>query len=146
VRAMNDTRRASRRTVLTLAAAALAALCAAVVGATAGAKSPAQRFFTSPSRNIECELDNGGGIGQLAYCESINEPRSVRLSSTGSLKICNGTKCLSDGPEQDPILPYGHSVTFGPFHCVSLTSGMKCTLRSTGHGFEISRTAVVRVT
>ncbi|MFG1798508.1 hypothetical protein [Nocardia sp. NPDC049149] len=37
------------------------------------------------------------------------------------------------------VLPYGASITVGPFTCSSAENGVTCTNDSTGNGFQISR-------
>jgi hypothetical protein len=53
------------------------------------------KFFYSPSKNISCEVSSGGERGAYAFCQ---KPRSVTLSEQGTLKVCDGTKCLGDPP------------------------------------------------
>jgi hypothetical protein len=105
---------------------------------------PTQRFFRSPSGNIECELDyEATSVPNRAYCQTQSPAQSVTLSSDGSVKPCSGVSCLGNGPDNESVLSYGRSTTLGPFRCTSTTSGMTCLL-STGQGFEISRSGVAR--
>jgi hypothetical protein len=48
--------------------------------AFAGVKS-----FYSPSNNISCEVSSGGERGAYAFCQSLQKPRSVKLSKQGTL-------------------------------------------------------------
>jgi hypothetical protein len=70
---------------------------------------------------------------------------SVTLHPNGRLDLCHGVKCLGNGPVNATMLAYGRSVTVGPFRCTSLRIGMRCVVRSTGHGFLLSRAGVKRV-
>jgi hypothetical protein len=123
-----------------LAVALLAGSAAA--GASAGTAPATQRFFRSPSGNIECELDHGqAGLANAAYCQTFTPLRSVTLNPAGALKVCSGQGCVGNGPDNEKTLPYGSSTSLGPFRCASLTSGVRCTLAS-GRGFAISRSGV----
>jgi hypothetical protein len=115
-------------------------LCAAPARASATV-----RFFHSPSGNIECQVSAHDRVGTAAYCQTFTPARSVTLGPGGKLKRCRGGKCLGNGPENATTLRYGHSVTVGPFRCTSRTRGMRCVLRSTRHGFELSRRGIRRV-
>jgi hypothetical protein len=117
-------------------------LLAGPVAAGAGTGHTTQRFFRSPSRNIECELDDGqAGLPTAAYCQTFTPSRSVKLEPTGALKVCSGPGCVGNGPDNETTLAYGSSTSLGPFRCASLTSGVRCTLAS-GKGFAISRSGV----
>ena len=99
------------------------------------------KSFYSPSKNISCEVSSGGERGAYAFCQSLQKPRSVTLSEQGTLEVCDGTKCLGDGPEDAFELGYGKSVKVGNFECMSKTTGMRCVSPS-GNGFELSREAL----
>jgi hypothetical protein len=125
-------------------ALAVVSLVALVCSAPLAQAAPHSRFFLSPSHNLSCELDVGrAGIPDQAYCQSFVKPSSVTLHSNGTIKVCHGTGCLGNPPEHDATLAYGRSASLGPFRCVSSAGGITCRTR-TG-GFEISRSAVVRV-
>jgi hypothetical protein len=103
-------------------------------------------FFKSPSGNIECEIDfQRGGVPDGAYCMSVNPPQHAVIGPDGALTdVCtNEMSCLSDGPEGEPVLPYGQSRGIGPFLCHSEQSGMTCT--ANGKGFTISSSGIVPV-
>jgi hypothetical protein len=104
------------------------------------------KFFHSPSGNIQCELDwqRGSGIADAAYCQTFKPARSVTLSPSGALRLCTGTHCLGNGPENAFTLQFGHATRLGPFRCLSQAAGMRCTVAS-GHGFVLSRSGVHRL-
>jgi len=102
------------------------------------------KSFYSPSKNISCEVSSGGERGAYAFCQSLQKPRSVTLSEQGTLEVCDGTKCLGDGPEDAFELGYGKSVKVGNFECTSKKAGMRCSVSPSGHGFELSRDALHR--
>jgi hypothetical protein len=68
----------------------------------------------------------------------------VTLSKQGTLKVCHGTNCLGDGPEDAFELGYGKSVKVGNFKCTLKKAGMRCSVSPSGHGFELSRDALDR--
>lgn len=104
-----------------------------------------QRFFHSPSLNIQCELDNAPAIvGIRAYCQTNTPPASATLSARGVVKPCAGEGCLANGPDRQQDLPYGQTLSLGPFTCRSLTTGMRCTVVG-GRGFVISRSGVQKL-
>jgi hypothetical protein len=100
--------------------------------------------FLSPSGNIACEIDfGGGGTADRVFCLSFSPPRSVTMSPDGSFRTCTGIDCTGNPGENTPTLSYGASTGVGPFKCVSAASGITCT--ASGKGFEISRTGVTAV-
>ena len=101
-----------------------------------------EKWFYSPSRNISCQVSSGGEDGAYAHCQSLQKPRSVTLSEQGTLKVCNGTQCLGDGPDDAFELGYGNSVKVGNFRCTSKQTGMRCSVSPSGNGFELSRAAL----
>jgi len=102
------------------------------------------KWFHSPSGNISCEVTSGGELGTKAFCQSEQKPRSVTLNKQGTLKVCHGTNCLGDGPEDAFELGYGKSVTVGNFKCTSKKTGMRCSVSPSGRGFELSGDALDR--
>ena len=99
--------------------------------------------FYAPSGNLECEIDNQFGQNSLtqAMCLTETPARSATLGADSSLKQCTGQLCLSNAALGTPQLPYGTSITLGPFTCLSMTTGMKCTLGN-GNGFVLARSGV----
>jgi len=97
--------------------------------------------FYSPSHNLNCEIDYGApATNQTAFCFSGDPPASATLSTSGTYQTCSGTQCLANPGQGAVELPYGQTVTLGPFACTSSTSGMTCT--ADGKGFQISRSGV----
>jgi hypothetical protein len=99
--------------------------------------------FYSPSKNISCEIDSdfGSSSQSQVLCLTINPARSVVLKTDASLTECSGQQCLSNAGVDTPVLPYGQSITLGPFTCLSSTGGITCTLPS-GAGFLIAASGV----
>ena len=140
--------RRRRRALVRMALARVVVACVAVVAAASLAVAePAAasvRWFFTPSGNISCEVSSGGARGAYAYCQSVRQPRTVTLGRNGQSKVCRGTRCLTNGPENSTELAYGRSIRVGPFRCTSKRSGMRCVVVSSGHGFHLSREAVRR--
>jgi hypothetical protein len=92
---------------------------------------------------LECEIDNQFGQAALTQvlCLTETPPQSVTLGSDSTLKQCAGQACLSNAGLNTPQLPYGTSITLGPFTCLSMTTGMQCTLGN-GNGFILARSGV----
>lgn len=101
-------------------------------------------WLTSPSGNIECEISRGRSRGRYAYCQTSIPARSARLNVRGRTRVCRGTRCLGDGPQDALVLAYETSFRLGPFRCRSLVTGMRCRAVKNGHGFRISREGVSR--
>jgi len=104
------------------------------------------QFFTSPSGNIQCEMDfqREPGIPDGAYCMSMHPLQNVQIRADGSLVgVCTGPTCGSNGPTNQGVLAYGQSAVLGPFTCLSEESGMTCT--ANGRGFTISTAGIVPV-
>jgi uncharacterized protein DUF6636 len=117
---------------------------------------PAQaalELFQSPSGNIGCAMTSGGD-GIQARCDialrswkappkprwcKLDWGQGVMVGARGRASyVCAGDTALHEGSR----LGYGRSIVLGRLRCTSLTSGVRCTNRLDGHGFEISRQRV----
>ncbi len=97
--------------------------------------------FYSPSRNISCEMNTGGRVGQDdVYCQTDTPPQSVTLANDGTFKSCTGMTCLGNAAPGIPMLAYGKTMALGQFKCLSEESGVTCT--TGGRGFTISRSGI----
>jgi hypothetical protein len=108
---------------------------------TLPAQTATQGVFYSPSKNISCELDSGGTTGQTAYCFSLTPPQHALMDASGVVQKCQGDSCLSNPPLNTPVMPYGTSMSLGPFTCLSATTGVSCTIAG-GKGFMISTAGI----
>lgn len=99
--------------------------------------------FYSPTMNISCEIDSANGPAGVnqALCLTLSPAQSATLTASGTLTKCSGETCLSNAGENTPTLSYGASITLGSITCLSLTTGMKCTL-SSGAGFTIASSGI----
>ena len=105
--------------------------------------------FDSPTRNITCWMYDGAaanyrpGVG----CESDRPVQRVNMNANGRLKICRGTRCNACGCDEpgSPPLGYGKQITVGRFRCISLRTGVRCTVIRSGKGFLINSSGVRRV-
>lgn len=111
---------------------------------------PKSRAFDSPSRNISCGMSDDSSFRQVV-CQSSIPPQRAILDASGRVTICRnrGTEntCnLGDrGENKFPILAYGRQITVGRFRCLSLETGMRCTVIRSGKGFLINRDGSRRV-
>ena len=108
--------------------------------------------FQSPSGNILCDQ----GDEDMVTCASFVLPHSVSLRGDGTVRICNGRKCLGPNPGTKanpnvPVLAYGRQnqrIKDG-WLCRSETTGITCTVRPPGkayrQGFLINSAGVTRV-
>jgi hypothetical protein len=124
---------------------ATVAVTALLAAGTAQASS-AQRFILSPSGNVSCELDFHSPAGTQVFCETFEPAQSVTMTLGGRLTRCHGQGCIGQPPENARRLSYGRQVRVGAFACTSAATGMSCVVTSSGHGFEISRDGVTRIT
>ena len=98
--------------------------------------------FYSPSRNISCEINTGGRVGQDdVYCQTDTPAQSVTLNNDGTFRSCTGMTCLGNAAPGIPMLAYGKTMALGQFTCLSEESGVTCTV-SDGRGFTISRSGI----
>lgn len=104
--------------------------------------------FQSPTGNIGCML-----IGGVARCDIVRRgwspPRrpascpdivdfgqGLEVGTSGEGRfVCAGDTARDPSAAK---LPYGTASSYGPFTCVSRATGMTCTDRASGHGFQIS--------
>lgn len=114
-----------------------------VVVASPLAESSLNGAVVSPSKNIGCSIDETPP-GSLR-CATFTPPRLVTMDAAGTIQTCAGARCDLGNPAMEtPVLPYGAATAGGPFQCLSLVSGMTCTV--VGHrGFELSRAGVRRI-
>jgi hypothetical protein len=119
------------------------ALCALVLAGAPAALGgqPPERFFAALGGAITCQLNDGGGLGVEAYCQTVSPPRSVTLSAKGRVKTCSGRNCIGNPPDGERTLAAGHSLALGPFSCKATASAVDCRLAS-GAGFAISLAGV----
>ena len=110
-------------------------------------------FYSPLPGVIACSMsDDAGRSGVGVYCAALNpggNPRkqhSVKMGLSGRLKICSGPRCPIGNPgEGTPTLRFGKQMTVGRFRCLSLRSGVKCTVISSGRGFLFSSAGVAPV-
>jgi len=130
-----------RRALLSVA---LVAAASAIVGNAAAIPS-AVRWFHSPSGNIQCEVASHDVRGTYAYCQTSEPRQTAKLTADGRTSACVGPTCsIGDGPEDATVLPHGHSVGVGIFHCTSAVTGIRCVVTASGRGFRIARQGVVK--
>jgi hypothetical protein len=115
---------------------------------TSGKAPKKDAVVFSPLRyGVTCHMtDDGSFRGSWVYCWIGGKPhptRHVKLNLDGRFSVAATTAIpLGLG---GPVTPYGTRVTVGRFRCLSLRSGMRCTVIRSGKGFLINRDGVRRV-
>jgi hypothetical protein len=115
----------------------------ALAATPAAAAAPASRFFQTHGGAIECQLNDGGGLGVEAYCQTGSPPRSVTMNAAGKLDRCSGPDCIGNPPLDVATLADGSAISFGPFKCTNGRGAIACKIKD-GRGFTISRAGVKR--
>ena len=87
--------------------------------------------FRSPTGNLTCEMGQS-----MLWCQSLRTPHGASLSTDGKFSACDAY-CIGKTSPNLPVLGYGKSVAFGPFRCLSETTGVTCTSSRAGKGFLI---------
>jgi hypothetical protein len=113
---------------------------AMLAGQSASGSPALVKWFHTPGFNIQCEVASKDSRGTYAYCQSGKPPRSAQLKLDGSVKICQGGRCIGDGPENASTLRAGQSITVGPFRCRSGGTSMRCSAGA--HGFVIGPSGI----
>ena len=105
-------------------------------------------FFSSPTGNIGCSMADDGvrcDVRERSWspppkpgnCQ-LDWGQGVSVGSGEAGYVCAGDTTL--GGTQ--VLQYGESSEVGGFVCESSEAGMRCENTGTGHGFDVSRSAV----
>lgn len=103
--------------------------------------------FQMPSGNVGCTyIPEGGtptydppnGLAEL-QCDRI-APSYVRISLSASGKAKKYTNVGDASCCSGEVLPYGETLTAGPFTCISAASGLTCTKGK--HGLVMSRKTI----
>lgn len=117
------------------------------------------RYFSSPSGNITCSI----GIRQkpVTFCYLMERadppptPSDCRTGNPGWVPnyVTLTQEGVADGacaggyefPDQTTVLPYGSSLIFGEFGCLSELTGLTCVHFPTERGFTAARSGVKKV-
>ncbi|GAB3053912.1 DUF6479 family protein [Sediminivirga luteola] len=114
----------------------------------AGGTSLEGEWFTSPSGNITCVLNEDAAscqIGEFSY-QPPSQPDDCDWNGYGSVVTVGGERAeygcfpVVGGTTGAPALDYGEEVTAGDLTCTSTEQGMRCE-HAGGHGFQIARAA-----
>jgi hypothetical protein len=103
-------------------------------------------YIRSPSHNLWCDIGDEG----KAYCVSKNLPHSATLTLTGTLRICNGRRCVGNYKlfRSGPVLGYGEKDVQAGYSCASMKKGITCTViagTGKGKGFLINAARITKV-
>jgi hypothetical protein len=113
------------------------ALLVASVVVLALPASASAAFIGSPSRNIVCQITRSA-----ADCIVLSGEQEAVVTNRGRVSVSRQHADIGENPVR--ILRYGQSVTYGTLRCTSLTTGMRCIHRPSGHGFRASRQGIRR--
>ena len=106
-------------------------------------------FFSplKPRRNLRCGMDDSSRFHGVV-CQTTRPARKVTLTPNGVVKVCRGfSGCVGCSCDERhvPTLGFGKQVTVGRFRCVSLRTGVSCTVISSGSGFLFNTGGVKNV-
>ena len=100
--------------------------------------------FVSPDHEVACLL--AINPSDQVRCVTFGVPTVVVLTPDGALQRCTGATCaLGSRSPGYKVLAYGTSTGTDTFRCASATTGITCTVASSGKGFTASRTGVASV-
>lgn len=120
--------------------------------ASAATQAPADKdfvFWKSPSGNIICMYMAPTNLAQpgksFVRCDVLQtargRSRSAQLAPRGRASFFEASDAAGGSPQ--PALPYGKTISKGPFRCTSRVTAMTCRSVRSGHGFRVSRQAQV---
>ena len=103
--------------------------------------------FSSPSRNINCNIGAGSAeFADFVRCDTYEytytpPPKPADCEFEWGVAIgTEGFLCVSDATNPGCELPYGSNLTFGSITCVSREDGVTCVDESQGgRGFRVAR-------
>jgi len=130
---------------------------AATGGASADPTGAPQTLaaFASPSGNIMCEITTADVTCSIATLNQQPAPVDTCDGTVGyRVTITGGTgdvalPCVPSSRQPQPAradlprIPYGQSVTEGPYTCASDETGMHCKDEKSGKGFSIAKAGIV---
>lgn len=110
--------------------------------ATTPASAKREHYYTSPTGNIICAI-----AAANVSCQTYEPPQRAVLYPTGKLDLCRAASCPGNPGEGALFtkIPYGRSVSAGPFRCTSAFTGVTCVVTATGKGFSIARQGLKKV-
>jgi hypothetical protein len=134
-------------TKLALIATTAAAVAAATITLPATARAESQ-YFQTPSGNIACILDAGAAACDIAEYTYQVPPgpecsKHIKWGNRFTLNTgqpgamaCHGDTVRLAGEQ---TLNYGQSLSAGNITCASDPAGVKCTDKTSGHFFQVSK-------
>jgi hypothetical protein len=114
----------------------------------------AEFFVRYPhGRVVTCAMYDGrSGVQTLCETERPNYEQKATLERSGTVHACSArsraltnTCDLGNAGEGTPTYHPGRRITVGRFRCRVLTSGVQCTLTTTGRGFLFTPTSILAV-
>jgi hypothetical protein len=104
--------------------------------------------FTSPSRNITCDVDADAAtcrIAEFTYATPSvadcagNPGHELQLTEDGASWVCREGDPPAPAGEDVEVLEYGDSVSASGFTCTSSEQGIGCRHEESGHSFSLAR-------
>jgi hypothetical protein len=139
-----------------LIAVVILALALTISGAVATGFSVSATNSNTPKQAIvlarlpyglTCNMvDDGTFSGSWVYCWVGSSPHPAlhaKLNLNGQFSV-TATTALPQGLG-GPGQPFGTDVDLGPFRCIPLHTGVKCTVLATGNGFLINQSGAIPV-
>ena len=109
--------------------------------------------FSSPDRQVQCEIDDTGASCN-SRAGSSGPEHSAHLDRSGAVSTCAVSvpslreHCFVQWIPDLPVLPFGQASEVGDFRCTSAADGVTCVKRSApgaGKGFRVSEEEAVEV-
>ena len=113
------------------------------------AKVTQRDFFVATAPGVNCEMS-----AATVFCEneSPNHGDTATLAADGTLHACQSTGAgaangcdVGDPGLGTPTYRAGQSVTFGPYRCAIIATGVRCVVTASGKGFEMTAEAVTAI-
>jgi hypothetical protein len=106
-------------------------------------------FLVATAPAVACVMSNVHG----AFCENEQPPHNdiARLAVNGTSRVCRSTVLgVAGGCQPFPFAGFptfhaGRRVTVGPFRCTVVAAGVRCVVRASGKGFEMTGRTVTAV-
>jgi hypothetical protein len=120
-------------------------IAALLAAALPPAGAAALTSFHSPSGNIRCAILKSGVRCDIQQKTFISPPKPNSCEFDWGQSVGLGRKghahflCVSDATDPGRELAYGDAIARHGFRCKSLSSGVRCVNKRSGHGFKLAR-------
>lgn len=113
------------------------------------AKVTQRDFYVATAPGVNCEMS-----AATVFCENEgpNHSDTATLAPDGTLHACQSTSAggtngcdVGDPGLGTPTYRAGRSITFGPYRCAIIATGVRCVVTASGKGFEMTAEAVTAI-